>query len=544
MVKSFHSKNDVSSSGYEDNGSDTDEHPKQHSNQAKNISEIISANTKYKRLQKQNKTIETQVESDDEVFLLKVPKWINPTDLINSKFSTCKKSKVKTTSETYHMKPLHVAEPKLFINSVFLKKINPVSILQLEKYVEDKSKDDDITEERKHIPLPKDLTARHPIFGSKYEAKIQLQEEIQQKLQQALQRFEKTKKVPKQKKKVIDQDEFDDKSLLISQMLEEKLKSKKLKKTENTLMFDSSQTCDTLGSDVVEQKKKPKKQKNQVKIENNIEVQDIKNEIIIHNDHLLELNESKLIQSDDKEVEIHSTKEKKKKKKHKDSSTLETEYTDGFTRMPDDQEHFPLDRSMNEDEKNVTPKIKVELLSDADLNESSFRKKNKQKNKPEEIGNFSHIKQEFQENSEYTQSSPEKKRKKKKDNFSVEIKKEMVSESENPEPSFNEKKNKKRRRDSDITFMTPEIVKQEFDDSFMPPTKKRKPSILSSTVIKEASPEFKPDVSAIVMEEKAAKKKNKRKSTDNQSNIIQDLLSNVRSSLENVKVKSPKKKLL
>lgn len=308
---------------------------------------------------------ELQFDSDEEeIHLLKIPKDIDPNVLLHAKLDLTKKSKVKAQSEIFHLEPISdKCEPTYFLGPNGLKKVEPSSVLLLTKSVSKKNIKGGLNhflqlegENKKEAVVPIDsIKKRHPLFGDKYKAKVELQDEIKQKLMEAIHSFDKNEKNSKRKKKqVVDNEEYDDKSLLISQILQTKFKSKKSTNVENTEDLDS---CPTTSENLAS-----------------------------------------------------SLKEKtKKKKKHKN------EYSS--------------------------------------LTESSI----------------------------YLE------------NMSKDMKKELQSDHENLESTPNERKKKKRRRDSEASFPSLDL-----NNSFMPPAKKRRPSLLSSTVIKDGSPEFKPNLSVIL----------------------------------------------
>ncbi|XP_045473668.1 uncharacterized protein LOC123680056 [Harmonia axyridis] len=218
---------------------------------------------------------ELQFDSDEEeIHLLKIPKDIDPNVLLHAKLDLTKKSKVKAQSEIFHLEPISdECEPTYFLGPNGLKKVEPSSVLLLTKSVSKKKIKGGLNhflqlegENKKENVVPIDsIKKRHPLFGDKYKAKVKLQDEIKQKLMEAIHSFDKNEKNSKRKKKqVVDNEEYDDKSLLISQILQTKFKSKKSTNVENTEDLDS---CPTTSSNFqceinnLMHKKKSKKRK-------------------------------------------------------------------------------------------------------------------------------------------------------------------------------------------------------------------------------------------------------------------------------------------
>lgn len=272
--------------------------------------EIVYLQAGCKELNLVNERNEPQLNSDEEeVHLLKIPAQMNPLDLINSKFSLDKKSKFKMQSDVYCMKKISdTPKPELFISSHSLKVFRPVSRWQIEKLIE-KDEKEEMVENNEKVPLPEKFTRRHSIFGFEYEERIKLHKEIQEKLQQARKRLEEKEEASKKKKKPkVENDEYDDKSLLIAQLLEAKMQSRKIMREENNRKKEPSLETPVIKSetDSVEHKGKKSKKKNKNKAENHEEYTtiSIKKE---------PLSESENVQSDLIE------KKKKKKKNRKDS---------------------------------------------------------------------------------------------------------------------------------------------------------------------------------------------------------------------------------
>ncbi|XP_057653295.1 tanabin-like [Diorhabda carinulata] len=157
-------------------------------------------NELYPKLRKIDLHTKMKVKDSVDVYLLHVPKSVNPENLLNSEINLEESCRVNIDGDSYTIKPTsNVPDPTLVLN-------NKTEILHfkknlvLEKYIKANKEPKIPSKEKFIVPLPSHLKNRHPLFGSNYEDRIQLDETIEEKLDEALKNLLKPSKSKKHKK--------------------------------------------------------------------------------------------------------------------------------------------------------------------------------------------------------------------------------------------------------------------------------------------------------------------------------------------------------
>lgn len=141
------------------------------------------------------------INSSDEVYLLRIPKIINPQQLLNKELDLTQGSKLKVDHEKYELELANkVPDPFLLIDSQN-RTIQPKNSFFLKKYIKSTKIPDLLVIQKAMVPLPDNLKPRHPLFGSNYEDKIQLSGEVELRLQKAIKHcLKQDEKIRKKKK--------------------------------------------------------------------------------------------------------------------------------------------------------------------------------------------------------------------------------------------------------------------------------------------------------------------------------------------------------
>ncbi|KAK9871832.1 hypothetical protein WA026_014289 [Henosepilachna vigintioctopunctata] len=152
----------------------------------KNPTNFVNGIEGYEKL-KNMKNLE--LGSDDEVYLLQLPKTINPKIMEGISFSLSKKSKLKLGSEKYCIRPQSHNSNLILTSTNTMRTIRPLATLKMEKHQKLKKPEEVVYVESKKQPLPNSIKIRHPLFGAEYQSKIELEKQIKDKLEEACQRF-------------------------------------------------------------------------------------------------------------------------------------------------------------------------------------------------------------------------------------------------------------------------------------------------------------------------------------------------------------------
>lgn len=157
-------------------------------------------NESHPNLRKIDVHTKMKIKDSVNVYLLHVPKSVNPENLINKEIHLEENCRVNIDGENYTIKPTsNVPDPTVVLN-------NKTEILHfkknlvLEKYIKANKEPTIPSMEKILVPLPSNLKNRHPLFGSNYEDRIQLDEAIEEKLDDALKNLLKPSKSKKIKK--------------------------------------------------------------------------------------------------------------------------------------------------------------------------------------------------------------------------------------------------------------------------------------------------------------------------------------------------------
>lgn len=141
------------------------------------------------------------ISSNEDVYLLRLPKTINPQDLINTKVKLTEGSKLKINHEKYKLESSNKAfQPFLLVGNGSMP-IEPKNSFFVTKYVKSTKIPEIEIKPKANVPLPDNLKTRHPLFGSNYEDEIKLSEDAERRLQKAIDECLKQKEKPKKKKK-------------------------------------------------------------------------------------------------------------------------------------------------------------------------------------------------------------------------------------------------------------------------------------------------------------------------------------------------------
>ncbi|CAH1156041.1 unnamed protein product [Phaedon cochleariae] len=137
--------------------------------------------------------------------LFRIPKNIDPQPMLNMEINIHEENKIVCGDKKFIIKPTaKIPSPGLIVpeNKILKFKSNIV----MEKYVKSKKHPKLKSVEKQPVSLPNDLKNRHPLFGSNFEDKIELDEDIKRKLDDAISSsLRREKKSKKKKNKVKDQ---------------------------------------------------------------------------------------------------------------------------------------------------------------------------------------------------------------------------------------------------------------------------------------------------------------------------------------------------
>jgi len=138
-----------------------------------------------------------------EVFLVQIPKGLDPQLLIGTKISLSESTRVPENSRKYDCIPSYDTQDQLAVsfNTEDIHLIKPAGSLNIRRHLKTKHIPDFPARWNDHVAFPNDLKQRHPLFGADYTDKISLEEHVQQKLQAAIEAHNTQKKKKKKKKK-------------------------------------------------------------------------------------------------------------------------------------------------------------------------------------------------------------------------------------------------------------------------------------------------------------------------------------------------------
>lgn len=141
------------------------------------------------------------ISNNEEVYLLQIPRTIDPQHLLNKELDLTGGSKLKIGKDKYDLEPTNkVPVPFLLVGNQS-RVICPIDSFFLKKRMKLTKMPDIETIEKAIVPFPKNLKHRHPLFGSEYEDKIQLSSEVEERLQKAIENCLKQREKAKNKKK-------------------------------------------------------------------------------------------------------------------------------------------------------------------------------------------------------------------------------------------------------------------------------------------------------------------------------------------------------
>lgn len=139
------------------------------------------------------------------------------------------------------------------------KKVNFAGHFKIENYVKSTKDPEVVVPERDNIPVPSNLKTRHPLFGSEYLQKINLDEIIEQKLQEAINSMSKKEKKQKKHSKKRKLPEKEEEPLIFNLLNAHNTSSQKNKSTDvSNTHLDSmlEKLSQTIGNESIEKKKK------------------------------------------------------------------------------------------------------------------------------------------------------------------------------------------------------------------------------------------------------------------------------------------------
>ncbi|XP_072378219.1 uncharacterized protein [Diabrotica undecimpunctata] len=239
-----------------------------------------------------------KLKSTSDVYMLRIPKSVNAEDLLNININFEGKSKVTIGGDKFVIRTMSKTPDPTFALSTKSHMIQFKANLVMEKYIKANKGPTVPTIEKTSVQLPNTLKNRHPLFGSNFEEKIQLDEAVEKKLTEAINKLLKSKKNKKAKE--------DRKSLINSTMLPN---------------VTSTQFCPNVSS--ISPQKKIKKEKQQPEtnnsdIFNNISIADVNPDDFIPPVRKTKIKKEKpdpvLDISNDLEENVESPKKAKKRK--------------------------------------------------------------------------------------------------------------------------------------------------------------------------------------------------------------------------------------
>ncbi|CAG9828948.1 unnamed protein product [Diabrotica balteata] len=256
-----------------------------------------------------------KLKSNSDVYMLRVPKSVDADALLNMNINFEEKSKVTIGGDKFVIRTLSKIPDPTFALSTKTHMIDFKANLVMEKYIKPNKGPNVPTIEKTAVQLPNTLKNRHPLFGSNFEEKIQLDEAVEKKLTDAINNLLKSKKNKKAKE--------DRKSLINSTMLpnvtstqfcpnvsyispKKKIKKEKQQlETNNSDIFNNISIADVNPDDFI-----PPIRKTKIKKEKPDPVFDISNDLEENSDSPKKAKKRKI-----KEEPVDFSPPKKKKKK-------------------------------------------------------------------------------------------------------------------------------------------------------------------------------------------------------------------------------------
>ncbi|KAL3268749.1 hypothetical protein HHI36_007851 [Cryptolaemus montrouzieri] len=107
-------------------------------------------NPDYEKIKLSDK-VKLRLNEGDEVYIMQVPKTINPKILKGVSFSLSKKSKLKTEAGKYIMKQQPESPSPVLLFSNELQKVSPISTFKMEKYIKTKDQKEVLVEEKENM---------------------------------------------------------------------------------------------------------------------------------------------------------------------------------------------------------------------------------------------------------------------------------------------------------------------------------------------------------------------------------------------------------
>lgn len=225
--------------------------------------EVAQCTTKLTEFMSDNKlnSIHSKITSaldilDGEIFLVQIPKCVNPNILLNQQVDLNEQRKIKTKEGSYVLNVQNLEqEPSVFISNVDKSKeqcgakiIYPQGIITIHQNLKSKRKSDISTvPEVTNVPYPIELKVRHPLFGRDYEKKIVLNENVRTKLLQTNNvKQKKSRKRAHSASKELDENNDDNILVNMFKEQEDKLQKKKKKKSKSMDDHDVSDNLDGL----------------------------------------------------------------------------------------------------------------------------------------------------------------------------------------------------------------------------------------------------------------------------------------------------------
>ncbi|KAK4875886.1 hypothetical protein RN001_012308 [Aquatica leii] len=138
-----------------------------------------------------------------EVFLMQVPITVDPQSLVNIDISLTKAMRIVKLKKYDSVPVLEAQDDVSFYcnNEEHIQIVKPVGCIKIQRHLKDKSIVDLPKQSTNSVLFPNNLKERHPLFGSEFTKKINLEEHIQEKLKAAVEKYAKNKK--KKEKKIV-----------------------------------------------------------------------------------------------------------------------------------------------------------------------------------------------------------------------------------------------------------------------------------------------------------------------------------------------------
>ncbi|XP_028142556.1 transcriptional regulator ATRX homolog [Diabrotica virgifera virgifera] len=246
-----------------------------------------------------------KLKSSCDVYMLRIPKSVDANGLLNVSIDLEGKSKVTIGGQKFVIQHTSKIPDPTFVLSTKPHLIEFKRNLVMEKYVKPNKGPNIPTIEKSSVPLPGTLKNRHPLFGSNFEDKIQLDEAVEKKLLDAIEKLLNPKKSKKDKK----------------------AKEDRRSLTNSTMLPNVTSSQDSFSPNVssISPKKKIKKEKRQVETNNSEIFNDISmNDVFNPDDFIPPARKTKIKKekldpvldnmSNDQEENAESPKKAKKRK--------------------------------------------------------------------------------------------------------------------------------------------------------------------------------------------------------------------------------------